>query len=420
MISAIKSAWPLFLGLGLIMLGNGLQASLLSLRAALEGFSTPTIGLVMTGYYVGFLAGSLIAPKILHNAGHVRVFAALASMASTSVLVHVVFVEPITWFLMRAVTGFAYAGLYVVAESWLNDMASNKNRGQLLSVYMVVMFVGLAGGQLLLNTADPLSFELFLIVSVLVSVALIPILLTASPAPRFDAPSRMKFTTLYKISPLGVFGCVCTGLAHGAIFGMGAVYAQKRGLSVADLSIFLGLLTVGGIILQWPIGWCSDRFDRRKVLTNVTMLAAIVAIIAGFSGGQSVTMLFVLSLVLGGLTLPMYSLCVAHTNDHLDPKQMVGASSALVFVGGLGACAGPFTAAGVMSIFGASGFFWTVAGAHALVGAFAAYRMLRRAPVPLEAQRHYLNVPAQNTVMISPYADDGGAGSGQPNGRNNT
>ena len=181
--TAIRSAWALFLGIGLIMLGNGLQGSLLTLRASLEGFSTPTVGIVMTGYYVGLLAGSLIAPKVVLNVGHVRVFAALASLASTSVLIHVLFVDPVIWFLMRAVTGFSFAGLYVVAESWLNDRATNETRGQLLSCYMIVMFVGLALGQLLLNTASPRGFELFILASILVSFALIPIPYFRRPCP---------------------------------------------------------------------------------------------------------------------------------------------------------------------------------------------------------------------------------------------
>ena len=405
MTGAIRSAWVLFLGLGLIMLGNGLQGSLLSLRASLEGFTTATVGAVMTGYYVGFLAGSLIAPKILGNVGHVRVFAALASLASTAVLMHVLFVEPITWFAMRVVTGFAYAGLYVVAESWLNDRATNETRGQLLSVYMVVMGVGLAGGQLLLNLASPAGFELFILVSILVSVALIPMLISASPAPQLTEPGKMSLRRLYEVSPLGVCGAAATGFAHGAFFSMGAVYAQKMGFSVTQISWFMGLMIVGGVLLQWPIGWLSDRFDRRKILTLVTVGAALVAVAAIPVSQISHLSLLVLASIFGGLSLPMYSLCIAHTNDHLDQTHIVAASSGLVFIGGLGACIGPFSAAWLMSIAGPHGFFWALAAAHGSIGLFALYRMIAADPVPLEEQSHYVTVPPRATAMASPLTE---------------
>ena len=402
--SAIRSAWALFLGIALIMLGNGLQGSLLTLRASLEGFSTTTVGVVMTGYYVGFLAGSLIAPKIVLTVGHVRVFAALASLASTSVLIHILLVDPIMWFLMRTVTGFAYAGLYVVAESWLNDRATNETRGKLLSFYMIVMFVGLASGQLLLNLASPNGFQLFIVASALVSIALIPILISASPAPQFTEPAKMGFKRLYQVSPLGVIGCVGVGIAHSAIFSMGALYGQTLGFSVAKISLFMGLITVGGILLQWPIGWLSDRFDRRKVLTYVTILAAIAAFSAILLGEVSTVWLMVLVAIFGGLSLPMYSLCIAHTNDHLEPSQMVSASASLVFIGGLGACAGPFTAAILMSVVGPQGMFWTLVAAHGGVGLFALYRMSRRAPVPLEEQYYYPTAPARTAPIASTMA----------------
>ena len=404
MTTAIRPVWALFLGIALIMLGNGLQGTLLTLRASLEGFTTSTVGIVMTGYYLGFLGGSLIAPRAVLSVGHVRVFAALASLASTSVLVHILFVDPLTWFLMRMVTGFAYAGLYVVAESWLNDRATNETRGQLLSIYMIVMFVGVASGQLLLNVASPQGFELFIIASVLVSIALIPILISASPTPRFSEPTKMSFTRLYEVSPLGVFGCIGTGIAHSATFSMGALYGQKMGYSVAQISLFMGLITLGGIVLQWPIGWLSDRFDRRKVLTYVTLIAAAVALAAIAVAQVSTTGLLVLMGLFGGLSLPMYSLCIAHTNDHLEPTQMVSASASLVFIGGLGACAGPFSASLLMSGLGPEGLFWTLAGAHGAIGMFALYRMSRRDPVPLEEQYHYPNAPARTTPIASTLA----------------
>jgi MFS family permease len=232
MLVAIRSSWTLFIGIALIMLGNGLQGTLLGIRASLEGFSTTTTGMVMTAYFVGFLAGSHLVPKFVANVGHIRVFAALASLASISVLVHSVFIEPTLWTVMRFITGFSYAGLYVVAESWLNARATNETRGQLLSIYMIVTLLAMACGQLLLKLSEPTSFELFVLVSILVSLALVPISLTAINAPSFEAPERISLRTLYHASPLGVVGAAGVGCAHSVLFGMGAVYATQLGLSV--------------------------------------------------------------------------------------------------------------------------------------------------------------------------------------------
>ena len=401
MTSAISAAWALLLGIALIMLGNGLQGTLLGLRATLEGFSTGVTGLVMTGYFAGFLLGSTLAPKIVGRVGHIRVFAALASLASASALVHAVFIDPWLWGAMRLVTGFAYAGLYVVAESWLNDRATNETRGQILSVYMIVMLGGMAFGQLLLNVADPGGFELFVLISVLVSVALVPISLTAAPAPSFDAPSPVGLRQLYRTSPLGVLGIGGAGLAQGMIFGMGAVYARAAGLSVAETSLFMGLILAGGVVLQWPIGWLSDIMDRRRVITGVTFVAAALAVVAAAFPDMPRSGLLVVACLFGGMNLPMYSLCGAHTNDYLAPAQMVGASSALVLVSGVGATFGPMIAATAIGKLGPGGFFWMLAAVHVMIGLFALYRMVRRSALPLDEQGAFVAMPPRASPMAA-------------------
>jgi MFS family permease len=386
MFQVVVSAWALLLGMGMLMLGNGLQGSLLGLRAISEGFGTTVTGLVMTGYYLGFLAGSTLTPRIVMNVGHVRVFSALASVASVAILIHVAAVEPLTWAAMRFVTGFAYAGVYIVAESWLNDRATNESRGQLLSVYMVVMFSGLALGQLLLNVADPSGFFLFLLTSVMISLAMVPIALTAGPAPAFATTEKLSIRQLYRLSPLGVSGAAATGMAHGTLFAMGAVYGDRIGLSVAEISLLMGVTVAGGIVAQWPIGRLSDRFDRRRVITAVALLAAIFALLAALLGGTSLAALLTFTFLLGCMTLPMYSLCIAHTNDYLEPAQMIEGGATLVMVGGIGACIGPPVAATLMGAVGPIVFFVFLAGVHAAIGLFAVYRMSQRASMPLEEQ----------------------------------
>lgn len=401
MLAAIASCWALLLGMGLLMLGSGLQGSLLGLRASMEGFHTATTGVVMSGYFIGFLVGSYLVPGMVRRVGHIRVFAALASLASITVLVHAVWIEPVSWMLVRLVTGFAYAGLFIVSESWLNDKSTNRTRGQLLSVYMVIQLGGMGLGQLLLNLADPAGFALFILISVLVSFALLPILLTVAPAPSFDAPANVGLVALYRISPLGVIGSLGTGAAHGSFFAMGAVFAREAGLSVTEISIFMALALLGGVVLQWPVGRLSDRFDRRRVITVVTLAAATAAFAAITVAEVWQAGLYVAALAFGGLSLPLYSLCLAHTNDRLEPAQMVAASSSLVLVVGLGASIGPFTAALAMSFVGPSGFFWWLGTVHAAIGGFALWRMAQVPAVPMADQGPNVAVPPRGSVLAA-------------------
>ena len=400
MLAAIASAWALLLGIALIMLGNGLQGTLLGVRATLEGFGTGTTGLVMTGYFAGFLVGSGIVPRLLAYVGHVRVFAALASLASGAALLHAVFVSPVSWGLIRLVTGFCFAGLFVVAESWLNDAATNRTRGQLLSVYMITVTGGMGAGQLLLNLADPREFELFVLISVLISFALVPITLSAGRAPVFEAPESIGARALFRASPLGVAGAFLVGIAHGALFSMGAVYATRIGLAVDRISFFIAAALLGGLVLQWPIGWLSDRFDRRKVIVAAAWVATAVAVGAGMAGADSYAALITLTTLLGGMSLPLYSLSSAHTNDHLTPRQIVAASATLVLIGGVGLTMGPLLAAVLMQLAGPPGLFWLLAVVHGGIGAYGLYRMVHRDPVPLDKQRSYRPVGFRSSQVV--------------------
>ena len=401
MLVAVRSSWALFLGLAFIMLGNGLQGSLLGIRATLEGFSTSITGLVMSGYFAGFLVGSYLTPRMVTAVGHVRVFAAMASLASTAVLVHVVFLDPYTWVAMRVLTGFSFAGLYVVAESWLNAGATNESRGQLLAFYMVVVLGGMGSGQILLNLDDPGGYSLFILSSVLISLALVPILLSAIQAPAFEAPSTVSLLQLYRMSPLGVVASFGTGMAHGAIFGMGAVYAESIGMSVKGISYFMGMVFAGGVFFQWPVGMLSDHFDRRKILTLVTFAAALMAVGEALTGAQSQFLIFGFIGLFGAMCVPLYSLCVAHTNDHLAPEQMVAASATLYIYVGLGAAVSPLLSATLMEEFGPAAFFYYLAAVHCGIGVFALFRMTRREAVPLDEQGPSLPVASSATPVAT-------------------
>ncbi len=407
MFAAIRSTWVLFVGLALIMLGNGLQGTLLGVRASLEGFATTTTGWVMTGYYVGFLVGSIFVPRLVNNVGHIRVFAALASLASSSVLLHTVFVDPILWMGMRLITGFSYAGLYVVVESWLNERSTNQTRGKMLSLYMIVSLGGMTLGQLLLNLAPAEQPELFILTSVLVSLALVPISLTVVAAPAIAQTPPIQIRELYQSSPLGVVGAFGAGIANGTLMGMGAVFASSIGLPIQQVAYFMMAAIFGGMLLQWPIGHFSDVFDRRTVITLVTFLAMLCAAAAiPFVQHPSIA-LFVLVALFGGLHLPMYALCIAHTNDKLPTEQMVAASGRMMLIFGCGSSLGPITVALLMTQFGAIGFFWWLAVIHGSIGVFALYRMTRRAATPMEEQGAYVPVaPRASTVSAEWVAEE--------------
>jgi MFS family permease len=370
----VRASWALLIGIGFMMLGNGLQGTLLGLRATMEGFGTFTTGIMMSGYFVGIFVGSMIAPKLVQRVGHIRVFAALASMASIAILVQGIYVHVITWTIMRLVTGISYAGLYVVAESWLNDRASNETRGQMLSIYMVVTTLGLGGGQFLLHLDSPMHVDLFVLVSIIVSFGLIPILLTARPAPSFSSIKPMSLRALYRASPLAVISNGLTGAAHGTIFGLGAVYAHKELYSIELVSMFMASFLLGSLIFQWPIGWLSDRINRRVAMAGMSAVA-IIACIAAILLPKTEMVFFIAIIILGGAAMPMYSLTIAYANDRLEPDQVVGASGSLVMVAGMGLSTGPIVVSYLMGEFGPMYYFIGIAGAFLMILLFTLYRM---------------------------------------------
>ncbi|WNK20004.1 MFS transporter [Halomonas piscis] len=403
-VSAAWSLWALLLGVGLLMLGNGLQGSLLGVRAAEEAFGNSVTGVVMSAYFVGFLAGSTLTPRKLRDVGHVRVFAALASVTSVAILVHALFIDPWVWAAMRALTGFTYAGLYVVSESWLNGHAGNHLRGRLLAFYMVITYLGMGGGQLMLSLADPNEVTLFLVVSVLVSVALVPILLSYTPQPDTGQPESMSLRRLYRLSPLGTLGCLLTGIANGSVFGMGAVFANASGLGVKQVAVFMGAFILGGALLQWPLGKLSDKTDRQAVIMVVAGLATALALLGLYAGGAA--QLTLLGVLLGGTTLTLYSLFLACANDVLSPSQTVAASSSLVLALGIGAILGPLSTGLLMEWLGPDGFLWDLALIHAAIVVFGVYCLIRHPASSADDQGHYVAVPAGTATLGATWVEE--------------
>jgi MFS family permease len=393
MLALLKSTWALLLGIALLMAGNGLQSSLLGLRGSLEGFSSTVMGGLMSGYYIGFLLSSLLTPKGVRSVGHIRVFAGLGALAAAAVILASLFIVPAAWLGSRILTGFCYAGLYVVAESWINDRSTNETRGRLFSVYMLTQYTGLIGGQALLNVAEPSGFQLFDLVALLISVAVVPILLTAKHAPAVAAPRHVGLAQLYRISPLGTVGTLGLGMAQSAFFSMGAVFGHRIGLSTPQVSFFLIAAILGGATLQWPVGRLSDKLDRRRLLTIAAFASMALAIAAIFVSTLSLPALIAVAFLFAGMSMPMYSLCVAHTNDFLKADQMVAASGTLMLLYGVGAIGGPFTNGALMSWLGPRAYWAYLAGAYSFIGVFALYRMTRRPARPREEQGRFVAIP---------------------------
>lgn len=406
MYRALTNSWPLFFGLGLIMLGNGLQGTLLGIRASIEGFDTATIGIIMSLYYFGFLGGSYYVPKLISQVGHIRVFTALASLASSTVLLHGLYPEPWLWAIIRGFTGFAYAGLYIVVESWINNASTNKTRGKMFGLYQIVSFGGMMLGQFALNIADPGEIDLFVMASILVSIALLPIALSSRPAPSFDEPDTLSLKRLFAISPLGLAGCFATGIGTAAIFGLGAVYASEIGMTIPQISTFMALYIAGGVASQIPIGWMSDRYDRRLVILGVALLTGIIAISCFFVSGNPYILNFVIFL-LGALSLPVYGLSMAHINDHLTPRQYVGASASAILVNGVGAATGPLVISVLMSILGTQVYFPLIGLIFLSLVGYGAYRTRQREAVPMEEQGDHMSMPLRPTPISMTITEEG-------------
>lgn len=376
------ATWGLFVGLSLLMAAGGLSATLLGVRSERVGLPTPVSSLISASYYVGFLVGSVLTLRALGRVGHIRVYAALASVCAAATIGIGVSGTAVSWVLLRLVVGICTAGVYVVVESWLNDLATNENRGRLLAVYSVIATTFYGAGQVLLFGFSPVSFTGFAVAGILTSLAVAPVALSeAAVAPNLEEAEDISLRELARVVPTGVFSCLLVGVAHGALSGMAAVYATRVGLSAAQTGLFVALPSVGGVVFQWPIASASDDVDRRAVGLSI---AAATAIAAGLLtlGPASHPMAFVLIGLIGGLSYPLYSIVSAYTNDWVEPEHLNAAASQLVKLYGLGAVAGPFVAGAAMSFVGPLGFQWSLLAMHVAIALFFLYRMLSwRAPL---------------------------------------
>ena len=402
-----KNSWALFMGMGAIMLAYGYQNALLGVRAVIEDFSLASTGFMMSGYFVGYFIGARTIPSVISGVGHIRVFAAFASVASLAILVHSIFINPLTWFLLRVITGYSMVSIYTIAESWLNDRSSNKNRGKVLSIYMIILYGSMGLGMFMLNFSSPEKFQPFILISVLMSAALLPILLTKRKPPQFKKIQSMSLKDLYDSSPLGMVSAVLYGIVQSALFTLLAVYAAAMNFSIFDISLVTFLLAISGAVSQYPVGYISDKFDRRKVIIYSTFGAAIFAFLAIFSVGTmylpeglgSSKLWFYIFLVLFSVcSLPMFSLILAHTNDFITRDKFVAAGAGLQFAFGLGAISGPFLCSLLMGLVGNNGFFVFLIFFHCVIGFYGIHRMKVR-PSEDNPDSQFVAVPTTITPV---------------------
>ena len=399
MLLVMQGSWALLLGMLFLQLGNGLQGTLLGVRGELENFSTFQMSIVMSAYFVGFLGASRLVPELIRRVGHVRVFAALASFISAVLILYPLLVNPWIWAAGRVIIGFCFCGVYITAESWLNNAATNENRGQLLSSYMVVQMAGIVAAQLLLLVGDPGGFELFVLISVLVSISFAPILLSITPTPAFEATKPMSIKELFSTSPLGCVGMFFLGGVFSAQFGMAPVFGTNAGLTLSEISIFVAAFYIGAMVFQFPIGWLSDRMDRRILIVATSTVGFIAAISAVMV--EDIFIVFVVSaFFIGGMSNPLYSLLIAYTNDFLELEDMASASGGLLFLNGLGAISGPIITGYLMTKMGSQGFFIILATLLGLLTVYGFFRMTQRGISDVDTSSYATVLPTASVVAV--------------------
>lgn len=381
--------FPILASAGILLAGNGLLVTLVAVRAGLESFPDSLIGLMGSIYFVGFMAGCLVVPRLIRRAGHIRTFASLAAVAAISILAMVTWLDPAVWLASRALTGFCFAGTATVVESWLGELAVDRERARILSIYRVVDLVSVTAGQFLLPVIGPGGHDVFVAVAALFCLALVPVSLSrlVSPPPPEQVNLRVGF--VWRISPLAAAGCITIGIANASFRTLGPVYAKGMGLAVTEIASFLSLGIIAGALLQYPLGWLSDRTDRRFTIFVATTGAALASAFMLVFGGTDTTALYVGAFMFGGFSLPLYSLSSAHAYDYAGPGQFVELAAGLTLFYAIGASIGPFASSLIIEAYGPSSFFATTVALHSSFALFVLFRMTQRRVVPREARSRF-------------------------------
>jgi MFS family permease len=404
--NALAPVAALLFSVSLLLMGNGLQGTLLPVRGNIESFSAIELGLLGTAYFLGFTFGCMHGPLLLRRSGHIRAYLAMTALASVVALLHALYVEPVAWWALRAVAGYCFAILYIVIESWLNACSNNRTRGTVFSVYTAINLTVITAGQMMLGFADPETFTLFAFAAILVSLAALPVAFTRSSSPVQPELVYPRLGKLYRISPVGVAGCFAVGLANGAFWALGPVFAQDEGFGVNEIAVFMSAVVLGGALAQWPLGGLSDRVDRRRIM----IVAAIVAMLAGLAlmlipEADRMAMV-VAGAAFGAGAFPLYAIAVAHANDYADASESVEVSSGLLLVYGVGAAIGPLLASTWREIAHGPALFFFTALVHLMLIGYVFWRISQRLPPEPDQRVHFAEaaIVAQTVLPIEPAA----------------
>lgn len=384
--SSIRPLIPLLIAAGILLGGNGLQGTLVALRGASEGFSSATIGFMGTAYFAGFLLGCLAITRMLKSVGHVRAFAALAALASSGTLVLVLMIDPLIWSVMRFLTGFCFAGLFTVMESWLNSGVRNQDRAQVLGIYRIIDLGSVTGAQFMIPIFGAGGFTIFAIMSIMITLSLVPVSLAdrSNPVPPEDV--KLDLGRAWAISPLAAIACIAVGVTNSAFRTLSPVYAEEIGMSVTDVVTFVSVSIIGGAVIQYPLGYLSDRWDRRHILLGTCFCAMIAAVVLAFLVGTDPFTNFVVVFIFGSFAMPLFSLSAAHANDRAEKSEFVLVNAALMLFYSFGAIAGPVAASSVMEWFGPSWLFFFCACVYLVLIVVILYRMQVRGPAPAHSR----------------------------------
>ena len=377
---------PLLVGAALIFLGNGMLGTLLPIRMVSADFAPALAGAVMSSYFLGLICGTFLARRLISGVGHIRAFATFASTLSAATLAHPFLIAAAPWAALRLVEGLCIAGLAMCSESWLNERAGDAMRGRILSLYMIAIYMSQGVGQFLLNLGEVGGTGLFVLASILMSLAVVPVAATRVRAPTLPEATPFRFRRIYAISPLGVVGALASGVILGAFYGMAPYFASQSGLDVAATTQFMGAAIVGGLVLQWPMGRLSDGFDRRAIIVCLTFAIGLAALVVIPAIDWDRIHFISLAAVFGGLIFTLYPVCVAHANDRVDASELVSVATGLLIAYGIGATLGPLAASVLMSVLGPGALFGFIGAMGLMTAVFTLWRMRSR-PAPLKEDR---------------------------------
>jgi MFS family permease len=410
--SSIRPLIPLLIAAGILLGGNGLQSTLIALRGAEEGFSPATIGFMGTAYFGGFLLGCVFVTRILKAVGHIRSFSALAAIASAGTLLIVLIIDPVFWSAMRFATGFCFAGLFTIMESWLNSGVQNRDRARVLALYRIIDIGSVTGAQFLIPVFGAGGFAIFAIMSIMITLSLVPVSLGDRSNPTAPEDVKLDLARVWRISPLGAAGCVAVGLTNSSFRTLSPVYAEQIGMSVTDIVTFVSIGIIGGAIIQYPLGHLSDLWDRRRILLITTCGAMLSALALVFLAGTGPLANFVLVFVFGSFAMPLYSLSAAHANDRAGKGEFVLVNAALMLFYSFGAIGGPLLAAFFMQRFGPHWLFIFCATIYAVFILIIVYRMLARDAVPASRRGPFTALLRTSPIFARLARRSGGSGKG--------